>query len=135
MDLKTIPLSRLETKLRPTLEKCADSGQTVIVELPDQRLVAIQPFDPMEDDDLCSELLESNTAFQALVTKSRASPRQPLPSNPEPDVLERRGGEVVTKHLLTVFHCVIAALLTPLGLFLANHIRDNLWERSSWRWQ
>ena len=42
MDIKTIPLSRLETNLRATLVECADSGQAVVVTLPDQRLVAIQ---------------------------------------------------------------------------------------------
>lgn len=41
MAIKTIPLSRLETDLRTTLNECADSGQTFVVELPDQRLVAI----------------------------------------------------------------------------------------------
>ena len=83
MDIKTIPLSRLETELRPTLEKCVDSGQTAIVELPDRRLVVIQSFDPMEDVDLGHELLETNTAFQALVAKSRASPRRLFPRVPK----------------------------------------------------
>lgn len=125
MDIKTIPLSRLETELRPTLEKCVDSGQTAIVELPDRRLVVIQSFDPMEDVDLGHELLETNTAFQALVAKSRASPRPPFPSSPETENLGRREGEMITKHVLTVFHCFIAVLLTSLGLFLANQIREK----------
>ena len=42
MDIKTIPLSRLETNLRATLVECADSGQAIVVTLPDQRLVAIR---------------------------------------------------------------------------------------------
>ena len=42
MSIKTIPLSRLEANLRATLNECADSGQPVMVELPDQRLIAIQ---------------------------------------------------------------------------------------------
>jgi hypothetical protein len=46
MGIKTIPLSRLEADLRGTLNECADSGSTVVVELPDQRLVAIRPLDP-----------------------------------------------------------------------------------------
>ncbi len=78
MDIKTIPLSRLEADLRGTLNECADSGQALVVELPDQRLLAIQPLETAEDDDLVSDLLESNAAFQALVAKSKASPRKPF---------------------------------------------------------
>jgi hypothetical protein len=76
--IKTIPLSRLETDLRQTLNECADSGQTLVVELPDQRLLAIQPLDAQEDDTLMDELLEANPKFQALVAKSKASPRKPF---------------------------------------------------------
>ena len=78
MDIKTIPLSRLEADLRGALSECADSGQALVVELPDQRLLAIQPLDSQADDTLTSELLESNPRFQALVAKSKASPRKPF---------------------------------------------------------
>ncbi len=78
MAIKTIPLSQLEADPRRTLSDCADSGQAVVVELPDQRLIALQPLDPTEEDDLTSALLESNPAFQALVAKSKASPRKPF---------------------------------------------------------
>ena len=78
MAIKTIPLSRLETDLKKTLSECADSGETVVVELPDQRLLAIQPLDLQEDDGLLDELLASNPKFQALVAKSKASPRKPF---------------------------------------------------------
>ena len=78
MAIKTIPLSRLETDLRKTLDECAESGQTVVVEMPDQRLLAIQPLDPQEDDTLIDELLSANPKFQALVAKSKASPRKPF---------------------------------------------------------
>jgi hypothetical protein len=77
MAIKTIPLSRLETDLRQTLNECLDSGETLVVELPDQRLVAIQPLEPSEDDDLLDELLASNPKFQELVAKSKGSPRKP----------------------------------------------------------
>lgn len=76
MAIKTIPLSRLETDLKKTLSDCADSGQTLVIELPDHRLVAIQSLDPSDDDSLIDELLISNPEFQALVAKSRASPRK-----------------------------------------------------------
>jgi hypothetical protein len=48
--------------------------------MPDQRLLAIQSLDPNEDDSLMDELLASNPRFQALVAKSKASPRKPFPS-------------------------------------------------------
>jgi hypothetical protein len=79
MDIKNIPLSRLETNLRATLVECADSGQAVVVTLPDDRLVAIQPLDAAEDDSLVDDLLQSNPEFQELVAKSKATPRKPFP--------------------------------------------------------
>jgi hypothetical protein len=78
MAIKTIPLSRLEADPRGTLNECADSGDAVVVELPDHRLVAIQSLDASEDDSLMSDLLESNPEFQALVTKAKSSPRKPF---------------------------------------------------------
>jgi hypothetical protein len=78
MDIKTIPLSSLEADPRRTLNECADSGRPVVVELPDRRLVALQPLEPGDDDSLTSDLLESNPAFQALLAKSKASPRKPF---------------------------------------------------------
>ena len=76
MAIKTIPLSRLETELKKTLSECVDTGETVVVEMPDQRLVAIQPLEPQEDDTLMDDLLASNPRFQALVTNSKASRRK-----------------------------------------------------------
>jgi hypothetical protein len=81
MAIKTIPLSRLETDLKKTLDECAESGQTLVVELPDQRLLAIQSLDPSEDDSLMDDLLASNPRFRALVEKSKASLRKPFPSS------------------------------------------------------
>ncbi|NUQ65645.1 MAG: hypothetical protein HUU20_24510 [Pirellulales bacterium] len=78
MAIKTIPLHRLETDLRKTLNECAESGETVVIEMPDQRLLTIQSLDPQEDDSLMDELLASNPKFQALVAKSKASPRKPF---------------------------------------------------------
>ena len=81
MPTKTIPLSRLETALRETLSECADSGETVVIELPDQRLPAIHPLNPDDDDSLIDGLFASNPEFQALVAKSKGSPRKPLPTS------------------------------------------------------
>lgn len=78
MPIKTIPLSRLETELAKTLNECAASGETVVVEMPDHRLLAIQPLEPDADDSLTDELLASNPKFQELVAKSKAGPRKPF---------------------------------------------------------
>jgi hypothetical protein len=78
MAIKTIPLSRLRANLKATLNECADSGNAVVVELPDHRLVAIQALDASPQDSLVDELLQTNVAFQALVAKSKASPRKPF---------------------------------------------------------
>ncbi len=80
MAIKIIPLSRLELDLKKVLNECAESGQTLIVELPDRRLVAIQSLEPNEDDSLADKLLASNPRFQALVKKSKAGPRKPFPA-------------------------------------------------------
>jgi hypothetical protein len=78
MAIKTIPLSQLETDLQQTLNECVQSGETIVVEMPDQRFLAILSLDPREDDSLVDELLASNPKFQALVAKSKASPRKPF---------------------------------------------------------
>lgn len=78
MAIKTISLSRLEADLKKTLNECAESGETVVVEMPDQRLIAIQSLDPNGDDHLIDDLIAANPKFQALVKKSKASPRKPF---------------------------------------------------------
>jgi hypothetical protein len=78
MDTKIIPLSRLEEDPQGTLVECCDSGQTLVVELPDHRFVTIQSLEAT-DDSLVSDLLESNPSFQELVARSKASPRKPFP--------------------------------------------------------
>ena len=78
MAIKTIPLSRLETDLKQTLHECAVTGEAVVVEMPDHRLLAIQTLEPDEDDKLVNELLSGNPRFQALVAKSKDSPRKPF---------------------------------------------------------
>lgn len=80
MTIKTIPLSRLESDPKGTLNECAESGQSFVVELPNQRFVSIQPLHATDDDDLTSALLESNESFRALVAKSKANDRKPFAS-------------------------------------------------------
>jgi hypothetical protein len=77
MPIETIPLSSLEANLQETLNKCADSGQPVVVELPDHRLIALQPVETA-DDSLVDDLLASNPSFQSLVARSKLSPRRPF---------------------------------------------------------
>jgi hypothetical protein len=92
MAIKIIPLSRLEANLRATLSECADSGEPLVVELPDERLIAIQALEAGEDDALIDDLLQSNPAFQALVARSKASPRKPFaPSSETGEPKERHG--------------------------------------------
>ena len=76
MVIKTIPLKGLERDLEKTLNECATSGHTLVVEMPDRRLLAIQPLDPQEDDALIDDLLASNPKFRALVKKSKAGKRK-----------------------------------------------------------
>jgi hypothetical protein len=76
MGIKTISLSRLEASLAATLNECVASGQPVVVELPDQQLIVIQALEAATDDSLIDELLQSNSDFQAMVAKSKASPRK-----------------------------------------------------------
>lgn len=83
MSIKLIPLSRLEADPKGTLSECLDSGDSLVVELPDHRLVTIQGLEPDEDDDLIDRLIASNADFRELVRKSRASPRKPFPGSPE----------------------------------------------------
>jgi hypothetical protein len=80
MGIKTIPLTRLETDLRKTLDECADTGETFVVELPNDRLVAIHSLEPDDDDSLVDDLLTSDLEFQKLVAKSKAGPRKPFRS-------------------------------------------------------
>ena len=83
MSIKLIPLSRLEADPRGTLNECLDSGEAMVVELPDHRLVAIQGLEPDEDDDLVRPLDRVESRIPRLVRKSKASPRKPFPTTPE----------------------------------------------------
>ena len=81
MDIKVIPLSQLQTDAPELLNNCCDSGHAVVVELPNHRLLAIQPLDTDdESDSLVNELIETNAAFRALLEKSKAAARKPFPS-------------------------------------------------------
>lgn len=82
MAIKTIPLSSLEAHLRDTLNECADSGQPLVVRLPDDRLLSIQSLAAGEEDALVDELIASNPELQKLLVKSRQSARQVFPPRP-----------------------------------------------------
>jgi hypothetical protein len=84
MGIKTIPLSRLEADPKGTLNECADSGQAILIELPDRRLLALQPLEPGDEDRLIDDLLESNEAFQVMVASSKAGVRKPFADGAPP---------------------------------------------------
>ena len=77
MDTTVIPLSDLQADLEGVLGRCYDSGQPVVVELPNRGLITIQPVEP--DDDLVNELIEHDPRFRELLARSLASPREPFP--------------------------------------------------------
>ena len=79
MAIKTLTLRDLEADLKGTLDGCADSGDTVIIELGDQRLITIQSLDPADNDELVQELLDQNPKFRELITKSKQGSRKPFP--------------------------------------------------------
>jgi hypothetical protein len=76
MDTKVIPLKELQADPEGILERCYDSGQTLLVELSQHRLLSIRPV--TDDDDLVNELFENNPAFRELLAKSLASPTEPF---------------------------------------------------------
>jgi hypothetical protein len=77
MDTTVIPLSDLQADPEGVLTRCYDSGQSLVIELPNRGLISIQPVE--SDDDLINDLIEHNPAFRALLEKSLASPRVPFP--------------------------------------------------------
>jgi hypothetical protein len=77
MDTKVIPLSELQADPEGVLRRCYDSGQPLVVELPDRGLISLRPIE--EDDDLVNQLIEHNPAFRELLAKSLDGPREPFP--------------------------------------------------------
>jgi len=77
--MKTVPVSVMEADPRATLTECASSGSALIVELPGDRFVAVEPLEPGDDDSLVSELIESDPAFRALIARSKSATRSPFP--------------------------------------------------------
>lgn len=89
MDPRVIPLSDLQADPEGVLVQCLDSGESLIVELPNRGLISIQPIEP--DDDLVNDLIENSPAFRNLLAKSLASPREPFPFTRSED--HRNGGD------------------------------------------
>jgi hypothetical protein len=77
MDTRVIRLSELQADLEGELGRCYDSGQPLVVALPNRGLIAIQPVET--DDDLVNDLIEHNSTFRDLLAKSLSSPREPFP--------------------------------------------------------
>ena len=82
MDIKVIPLSELQADPPGVLAECCDSGDAVVVELPDHRFVAIHCLDTADEDDtLINDLLEANADFRGLLERSRTAVRKPFPAS------------------------------------------------------
>ncbi len=77
MNTKVIPLSDLQADPGGVLQRCYDSGETLVVELPDRGPISIRAVE--EDDDLVNQLIEQNPACRELLAKSIASPRETFP--------------------------------------------------------
>ena len=81
MGTKVIPLRELAADLETQLSRCSDSGEAIVVELPDKRQLRIEPL--AADDDLVDDLIANNADFQALLDRSAVAPRKPfVPSAP-----------------------------------------------------
>ena len=81
MAIETMTLSHLSANLGATLSECADSGRVLVVELPDNRFVSIQPVHGLAEN-LTDKLLETNDRFRQLVADSAASTRTLLDLDP-----------------------------------------------------
>jgi hypothetical protein len=79
MGIKKILLSELEADPKGTLDECCDSGRSLVVEMPDHRLLSIQTLEPGDDDRLLDELLAADPSFRAIVERSKSSPHKPFP--------------------------------------------------------
>ena len=77
MDTKLITLSELQADPAGVLGRCVDTGEGLVVDLPNRGRVSIQPIEP--GDELIDELIAGNAAFRAMLERSLAGPREPLP--------------------------------------------------------
>ena len=76
MNIEVIPLSELQTDTPGLLAKCCDSGQAVVVELPDHRLVAIQPLDIDDEDELERLVLAYSPKLRGILDAARERIRE-----------------------------------------------------------
>ncbi len=77
MDIEVTPLSQLLEAPEDLLNRYTGHDRTLVVELPDHRLVAIQLLEPDDEEgSLVSDLLERDARFRALVERSCMSPRK-----------------------------------------------------------
>ena len=81
--MRIIPVTQLESGLRATLNQCAETGEALVVEMPDGKLLLIERLDVQQGDSRVDDLLATNPDFRELVAQSMASPRRPFPpANP-----------------------------------------------------
>ncbi|HYE19276.1 MAG TPA: hypothetical protein VEA69_12575 [Tepidisphaeraceae bacterium] len=82
--IRTISVSDLQANLQTTLSECADSGDTLVVEVPDRRLVTIQPLEAGDNDALVDRLIEMNPAFREMIERSKRGGRRPFVPSASP---------------------------------------------------
>lgn len=74
MGIKTIPLSQFEENVMQLLNDCADSGDKIVVELPDHRRISMRSLNHMDaDDPLIHNLIQNNPEFRSMLARSKAS--------------------------------------------------------------
>jgi hypothetical protein len=78
MGTKVIPLSELQADPEGLLSRCVETGDPVVIEMPNHRRVRIAP---VEEDEvsLIDDLIENNEGFRDLLTRSSAGPFQAFP--------------------------------------------------------
>lgn len=82
MDIKMISLNELMTDPKRILNECCDSGEILVVDLPEHGLISIQPLETTEDDSIVDDLLKNNASFRSLVEKSSMSPKKAFLTEP-----------------------------------------------------
>lgn len=78
MTITRITFRNFEANLRKILKEYAKPGDTLIVEMPKQRFLAIQSLDIQGLGSLVDELTTKNTQPQSPVAKPKASARKPV---------------------------------------------------------
>jgi hypothetical protein len=66
--------------LTTTLSECAGNGDTLVIQMPDDRLLTVRSLDPTDDqdDDLINQLIDHNPAFRAMLERANQGKAVPF---------------------------------------------------------